>query len=272
MRAAGYDQINFDGAKPCRYNKAMQRPLLLVHGVPDTPHVWAPLVDALKPHRERIIVPALPGFTTPAPADFPATKDAYAAWLVDEIQALYNTSGPIDIVGHDWGALLTLRAASLVPQYIRSWAVSGAVIDPDYSGHKIARIWATPVMGELAMALSTKTAIEKSLCENGLPPAVARIEAQSWSRSMRKCILKLYRSAYALRFDGPWASDLSSLPAPGFVLWGENDPYVDTSFATRFAEARKVACHVEPDTGHWLIAERPDLAAQLLNEFWKTQR
>ncbi|WP_369691441.1 alpha/beta fold hydrolase [Streptomyces sp. PTY087I2] len=70
--------------------------VVFVHGVPETPAVWNAL-------RERIDRPTLalrlPGFGSPRPAGL-AGKEAYAAWLADELRAL---GGPVDLVGHDWG-------------------------------------------------------------------------------------------------------------------------------------------------------------------------
>ena len=90
---------------------------LFIHGVPDTPHLWEPLVAALGLQEQDYLAPALPGFGCPRPDGFSATKDAYADWLVGQMEA---AGGNVDIVGHDWGALLTLRAASLRPDLVRS--------------------------------------------------------------------------------------------------------------------------------------------------------
>jgi hypothetical protein len=101
--------------------------------------------------------------------------------------------GPIDIVGHDWGALIAQRVAMLRPDLIRSWAASNAVIDPDYRGHRIARIWNTPVLGEIFMALSKPAALAKGLADQGLPPDIAAEEAAQWaSKDKRRAILRLY--------------------------------------------------------------------------------
>ena len=86
---------------------------------------------------------------------------------------------------------------------------------------------------------------------------------------MRKSILRLYRSAKALRFDGGWLADLSSLPNAGLVLWGAKDPYVDLAFGRSFAEQYRVPFHADAATGHWMIAENPEFAARHLAEFWQ---
>src|SRR3546814_6963007 len=69
----------------------------------------------------------------------------------------------------------------LRPDLIRSWAVSNAVIDPDYRGHRIARIWNTPILGELFMALSKPAALAKGLVRQGLPAAIADGAAAQWA-------------------------------------------------------------------------------------------
>lgn len=247
----------------------MRVPKLFIHGVPDSPLVWDPLKTALTATGGSVPdTPALPGFTSAPPAGFTATKETYTGWLIARLEGIAEKSGPVDLVGHDWGALLALRAACLRPELIRSWAVSGAVIAADYKGHTTARRWANPLIGELVMALTSPPLLQKTLMQGGLPTAIAKQDAASWTKTKRQCILQLYRSARGLRFEGDWIKDLAELPARGLVIWGENDPYVDAGFGKRFAERQSVPFHVLPDTGHWAIAEKPEQIASLLQTLW----
>lgn len=246
-----------------------QRAKLFIHGVPDTPAVWAPLIAALNGiSPEHIHTPALPGFTAPPPQGFVPDKEAYTDWLIRHIRTLHENHGPIDIVGHDWGALLTLRAASLHPELIHSWTVSGAVIHPAYRGHITARRWSTPLLGELVMMLTSPALIRKELIKEGLPKEIAAEEASHWNKPKRQCILGLYRSAKGLRFTGDWVSDLRNLPAKGLVLWGAGDPYVEAHYGESFAKAQNVPFYVEDTSGHWMIAQTPAFAARYLNALW----
>jgi pimeloyl-ACP methyl ester carboxylesterase len=242
---------------------------LFLHGVPDSPAIWQPLLSALDLGEAPVSVPALPGFTGPLPAGFPATKDAYADWAMGEAEALFAMHGPIDIVGHDWGALIAQRVAMLRPDLIRSWAVSNADIDPDYRGHRIARRWNRPILGEIFMALSRPTQLAQGLAGLGMPADIAEEEARQWAnKDKRRAILRLYRSAHGLDFSQDWARDIGKLPAPGALIWGEADPYVDLAVAQRAARAMGVPLQIIEGAGHWAVAQRPAEVAAALQLFW----
>ena len=101
-------------------------PAIFVHGVPDTPRVWQKVISRLR--RKDVVTLALPGFGVPLPESFRPTKDGYVEWLIGRLR---ESPQPIDIVGHDWGALLVIRAVSVEPQLVRSWAAGGAPLDPE---------------------------------------------------------------------------------------------------------------------------------------------
>lgn len=240
--------------------------ILFVHGVPDTPNLWEPLIKALDLKPENYRAPALPGFSVPRPDGFSATKDAYAEWLVGQMEA---AGEPVDLVGHDWGALLVLRASSLRPDLVRSWCVTNAVIDAEYRPHKLARQWATPIVGELVMlGMRNKPRLEAALVRSGMPAGLAAEEAPLIDKTMRQCILNLYRSAADLQSEKSWPEDLQNLPPKGQLFWGETDPFVRLSVGERFSKRWNVPLHVERRAGHWACAERADAFAGVLRSHW----
>ena len=240
--------------------------ILFVHGVPDTAALWTPLIQALglRPDSYRSL--ALPGFGNPVPEGFACTKDAYAGWLTQQMEP---AGEPVHIVGHDWGALLVLRAASLRPDLVSSWCVTNAVIDREYTGHRTARMWATPLLGELVMlGMRNKARLEAGLIEGGMPASLAREELPHIDKVMRQSILKLYRSALGLNFRGAWVDDLANLPKRGQLFWGETDPFVELAVAERFSEQHGVALHVARGAGHWACHERAEEFAGVLAAHW----
>lgn len=239
---------------------------LLVHGVPDTPAMWDPLVDALQLPPSEIKCPALPGFSVPVPDGFDCSKEAYVDWLLSEIERHYKATGPVDLVGHDWGAILVIRAACLKPDMVRSWAVANALPERNYKWHRTARIWQTPLVGEAFMAVSNRRQIASALSQAGLPEVLAWEEARHWNKDMRQAILALYRSAR--KIADTWAMELDTLPARGMVFWGDDDPFVPVEAAIRFCEEADIPLHRNADTGHWSIVQRAGRFAKLLHAHW----
>src|SRR5262245_707395 len=115
-------------------------PAVFVHGVPDTPALWQPLIAKLK--RRDVVTLNLPGFGNKRPAGFQPTKEGYVDWLIKELERI---DGPIDLVGHDWGALQVTRTVSLRPDLVRTWNAGAAPLHPNYVWHDTAKIWQTPV-------------------------------------------------------------------------------------------------------------------------------
>jgi pimeloyl-ACP methyl ester carboxylesterase len=237
-------------------------PALFVHGVPDTERVWRAVLSRLG--RRDAVTLSLPGFGCEAPTDFAATKDAYAAWLVEQITA---HGGAVDLVGHDWGAILVLRAACLRPDLVRSWAAGAGPPDAEYVWHKTAQLWQTPEVGEHVMTKFTAAALEKGLSAEGVPPADARETAAHVDDTMKRCILRLYRSAITVGAE--WGPDLDRLTAPGLVLWGERDPYAAPTWGERLARRTTARFVTFPECAHWWPLERPAQVAEQLMTHWE---
>ena len=82
-----------------------------------------------------------PGSAAPVPEGFGATRLEYRDWLISEIEAL---DGPVDLVGHDWGAGHVYAVAAARPDLLRSWAADCAgLLHPDYQWHSAAQVWQT---------------------------------------------------------------------------------------------------------------------------------
>jgi len=237
-------------------------PALLVHGVPDTERVWHAVLPRLG--RADVVTLRLPGFGGPVPAGFDPTKDAYAAWLVEQVLA---HDGPVDLVGHDWGALLVIRAACLRPDRVRTWTAGAAPLDAEYVWHKAAQAWQTPEVGEKVMAQLTPATLGSALATAGVPPDDAREAAAHVDDTMKRCILRLYRSA--IKVGEEWGPDLGKLSAPGLILWGELDPYAAPRWGERLAARTNARFVALPGCSHWWPLERPADVAVLLTKHWE---
>ncbi len=240
--------------------------IVFVHGVPETAAIWDRVRAGLD--RESVAL-ALPGFGCPRPDGFGSTKDDYAAWLADELAAV---DGPVDLVGHDWGAGITYRIATAHGDLIRSWAADvGNIAHPDYVWHDFAQIWQTEGDGEAFFATQNAAPVEQraELYESmGVPAEAARTMAAAADDTMAASILALYRSAVPnVHADwGPW----EPTSAPGLVLHPTDDPFSQPALAAEVAEQLGARFATIDDAGHFWPAQAPDAGRSVLEEFWSS--
>lgn len=239
---------------------------LFIHGIPHTPVVWTPLLEALA-LKQPVSVPPLPGVAAPAPEGFAGTPDAYVNWLIAEMEAAAVEHGPLDLVGHDWGALFVVRAACLRPDLVRTWAAANAVPSPDDPWPLIARLWATPIIGEILMAILPSSQVEKAFARQRMSEGMAAHEAAHWKRQTRRATLKLYRTG--LRIGAEWDGEIAQLPPRGLVLWGGKDPYTKPETAEAFCARTGAKLQMLDQCGHFSIIECADQIAALLKTHWK---
>jgi len=235
---------------------------VFIHGVPDTARVWSRLA-ALLPADEHVAL-SLPGFGTPCPEGFRASKEDYVDWLIETLQAI---PGPRDVIAHDWGSILLVRVLSLRPDLVRSWVGGGAPATGDYVWHPTARLWQTPGAGEKAMERLTPALASDMLARAGLPEAAAEEAAGAIDDTMKTCILALYRSGRDV--FRAWEKDLVAIEAPGLVLWGRRDPYADPAYGETMRKATGATTLEVLDCGHWWQVEAPVESADAILAFWR---
>lgn len=238
-------------------------PVVFVHGVPETPAVWSPLVRALEIEAVQL---QLPGFGTAVPDGFDTTMDGYAGWLHDELRAI---DGPIDLVSHDWGALLSMRVAAQDPPLVRSWVTDMGNLDDDFAWHDTARTWQTAGDGEAFMdgmlALSVAERAEV-LIGLGVDGSVAQDLSRDFDTVMADSILALYRSAVDIGRE--WGPGIDAIVAPTLVVDAALDPF--RSSGASLALVRRIGGRAAelPEAGHWWMTTHPEQAAAALREFW----
>ncbi|NJP88620.1 alpha/beta hydrolase [Nonomuraea sp. FMUSA5-5] len=239
-------------------------PAILIHGVPDTHRVWA----GVRRHLTRTDVEAwdLPGFGAPRPAGFGSTKEEYAAWLIDRLE---QVGEPVDLVGHDWGCILTARVASLRPDLVRTWAGGNGPISARYAWHPLARTWQDPAEGDRFMAgLDPDRFADDVATGFEVPADLAREMTRHVDEPMKDSILRLYRSA--LTMGAEWEPELAKVSAPCLVIWGSRDPACPVEFADELGRAVRAERVVKLDCNHWPPLQRPEQVAAALEEHWRS--
>jgi pimeloyl-ACP methyl ester carboxylesterase len=233
--------------------------VLLLHGNPDTHRVWNGVVEHLSP-AHRCIAPDLPGFgATKVPPDFDFSLASQGAWVA----ALLDSVGleRVHLVVHDVGGPYGLAFAAKNPHRLRSLTIFNTNFFPDYRWHFWARVWRTPLLGELAMLIANRPLFIRELKRGS--PNMSREYASAaydeFGRDARRSVLRWYR-AMDPEVHAGWDQELLAATAgtPKQVLWGDRDPFVPSSTADRYGTDQ--VTHF-PDYGHWVMVEDPAAAA-----------
>jgi pimeloyl-ACP methyl ester carboxylesterase len=244
--------------------------VVFVHGLPETKEVWGPLREILG--RDSTAV-ALPGFGADRPNGFAATKDAYADWLRE---TLNRVGEPVDVVGHDIGALLTMRVASAFDVRLRSWTVDVAdVFHPRFSWPERVRNLQRPGVGEELLRTAREAdpddprSTASRLIGAGVPPELAREIGSAHDEVMSRSILDFYRSAAPNVSAGWWDEITGPTPSRGLVLLLPDPPEVE---AMSLAVAERLGAETARLEGlnHCWMAEAPNLVAPVLERFWSS--
>jgi pimeloyl-ACP methyl ester carboxylesterase len=230
------------------YRQAGDAPILYLHGVPTSSHDWIPFLE-----RYGGIAPDLPGFGRSAkPADFDYSIDGYDRFL----EALIDRLGldRFALVMHDWGSV-GLALAQRFPERIERMLVFSVVpFTPGYRWHRVARVWRTPLLGELLMGFTTRWALRRDL-----PREVADVAWESFDHGTQRAILKLYRSG-SPEVLARAGERLGDIRAPALILWPEDDPYLPADFGRALAESLGGETTLEMVRGgHWTWQENPAL-------------
>ncbi len=244
-------------------------PAVFLHGVPETARVWDPLLAELS--RTDTVALGLPGFGSPLPDDFGATKEDYVDWVLSELEGL-QASGPVDLVGHDWGGGFVVRVVSTRVDLVRSWVTDAAGVgDPGFEWHEFAKLWQTPGAGEefFAQQLAQPSEQRAGVFEAFGVPRERALEMGGWpDPTMADSILRLYRSAVEVGRD--WGPDFADIARPGLVVVPSDDPFLASAGARRAARRAGAEVAELDGLGHWWMLQDPARGAAVLEGFWSS--
>lgn len=94
------------------------RPVLLLHGFPQTAWSWRHVIPALSQAGHRVLAVDQRGYSPQASPD--AVDDYAGEHLVADVIGILDAVGiaSADLVGHDWGAMVAWQVASLYPDRV----------------------------------------------------------------------------------------------------------------------------------------------------------
>lgn len=97
------------------------KPLILLHGWPDSPHGWDAVVAGLCDRGFRCFLPCLRGFGETRFLSSAEPRSGQATALASDVLEFADALGldSFDLAGHDWGAFAAYLAAVIAPGRVR---------------------------------------------------------------------------------------------------------------------------------------------------------
>lgn len=241
--------------------------VVCVHGNPGSSRDWQELAQDIAGF-SRVVALDMPGFgRADKPRAFDYSVEGYAAHLGAALEALGIRRAHLLL--HDFGGPWGLAWCAAHPQATASLTLFDTGYLPGYRWHYLARIWRTPLIGELFQAISTRGAFHRLLQlgnPRGLPRAFVDQMYDHYDAGTRRAVLRLYRATGDVTgLSRQMLPALADLRCPVLVIWGRHDPYIGADYAGRQREAFPGAeIHVLEDSGHWPFVDNPEAVRALL--------
>lgn len=240
---------------------------LLLHGFPESSHMWLHLLDGLAAAGWRAIAPDLPGYGD-SELDPPGTWERH-------VEALERFRGGLGLtraalVVHDWGGLIGLRWACDHPGVVSALVISGTGFFADGKWHGLARALRTPDVGEELVERMTRQSFTDvfSKASTGIGDESVAEYYKAFDRPEgRQGVLDLYRSGDFEKLR-PYEGRLEGLGVPALLLWGETDAFAPVAGAHRFRRQLPEAdLEVLAGVGHFVFEDAPERTTPLVVDF-----
>ena len=248
--------------------------VVFVHGNPGSSLDWERLAREVGEFG-RAVAMDMPGFgAADKPANFDYSVPGYARFL-GRLLAERRVQRA-HLVMHNFGGPWGLAWAAANPEAVASVTCINTGVLSGYRGHYLARIWQTPLLGELFMASTTKAGMRLLLRHGnprGLPAEYFDNVYKTFDRGTRRAVLRLYRNTLNTEEGARQLTEaLRPLDLPALVVWGAHDPYIPVEFAERQRQVfPRAEIKILPDSGHWPFADDPGVVAQAVLPFLRRQ-
>jgi pimeloyl-ACP methyl ester carboxylesterase len=254
-------------------------PIILLHGWPEHWYMWRRVIAALGSER-RLLVPDLRGFGWSEAPGHGYDGETFAADQVALLDALGIERA--FVAGHDWGGWTAILLGLLHPDRVeRLVALDAPHPWPRVTPGLIAegwRSWYTWLLSPpgLGPRLSRQGWVARTILTRGNvgdPFTAEEVDAYVDSfreRSRALAVSHLYRyyqRVFREVLTGRWRDQ--RLTVPTRIVFGERDRYVSPKLLPGYEpHADDMEVELVPDSGHFIVEEKPDLVIDRLRSFF----
>jgi pimeloyl-ACP methyl ester carboxylesterase len=266
-------RIAGDGLSLAVQDQGAGQPVLLLHGFPDSHHLWRHQVSALTGAGMRALAPDLRGFGESAKPD--AVGEYGVARSVADMVAVLDELEieRAHVVGHDWGAAVAWALAAFVPQRVErlvamSVAHPSVLRDPSYEQRQKA--WYTLLFQFEGVAEELMQRDDWAMLRAWLRGSgdVERYVEDLSRPGALTAALNWYRAGMHPSRELRERREFPPISAPTMGIWSTGDDYLVESMP---ASADHVSGPFRYErvegASHWLQLDEPELVNGLLLDF-----
>jgi pimeloyl-ACP methyl ester carboxylesterase len=252
----------FDGTKPC---------IVFIHGVLNDHSVWILQSRYLANHGYNVLAIDLPGHGKSA-GSCPQSVQEAATFIV----ALLDAAGiaKAALVGHSWGSLIALHAASIAPERATHLAMVATAFPMNVSPALLDNALNKPMQAiDMVNTFSHST----------LAPPPSSLGPGTWLYGSSKALMRRVlqsnprENVFHVGFSAcnDYAKGLEALAqwniagAATLFIVGKHDQMTPPKAAQSLISAAKQAKVVTVDAGHSIMTEAPDATLFALRDFLK---
>lgn len=241
-------------------------PVILLHGWPETSHMWTRLMEKLSAEGYYCIAPDQRGFSPQArPTD---VKDYEIEKLASDVVGIADAFGiqHFQLIGHDWGSAIGWAVVGLYPERVKSWtaisvphlkAFSDAVRfnkkQKKMSQYMAFFQWRG--IPEWFLLKKDRQNLRK-VWKKSSPEELQDYLDVLGNKPALKASLSYYRANYKLLKKGEKVDDYLEVKTPTLMIWGKKDIAIGPVGVEGTAQYMKGPYeYVELAAGHWLMQE-----------------
>lgn len=267
VRNTGGQYISINGNKVRYYESGQGETVIFIHGIGQAMYTFRKNIRVLSEHCHVISID-LWGHGLSSKPQIDYTIDDFSKLIVDFMDAMQIKKA--SLLGFSTGAVIALDVAIKKPDYVKQLILlSPGGVTKSYPS--IIKHLSTPIISDFIFTFFNKKMIKNILDQAYFDPFLVSRDLVShyYKVLSNKENLDSTIIAYTNWDDSNIAYELSSITAPAYIFWGENDTWHPLEMLELYEDALpEVFSATFPDCGHILHEECADALNKKLIEIF----
>ena len=256
-------------------------PVVLLHGWPETSHMWIPLMERLATEGFFCVAPNQRGFSPEARPK--KIADYEIGILQQDVILLADAFGfeKFHLIGHDWGSAIGWAVINFNDDRVKSWTALSVphvrafseALRFDKKQRKMSQYMALfQWRGISEWYLLKKDRLNlRKIWKKSSPDQLAEYLNVIGNKPALKATLAYYRANYHTLKKGKGANDYGEVSIPTILIWGKKDFALGRTGVEGTAKFMKGPYQfIELEAGHWLMQEAfEECATPIINHINK---